>query len=108
MIKLLVSNLSSQGNSIVEWKAWRCESEDKVSELKVMHGRQTDSKTGETDYEFNVTPINTLPHGTATATMVFFDIMKTESETLKIKIQAKDMYGKKHSCIVTHSEKKSH
>lgn len=98
MPEVFVSNLSSQGNAIVGWRAW-LKGKDSLTEISVPEGNVTDSKTGEVDWLFNATPINVGPHATITCKLTFVHIKKPDNApTLELKIEAKDMYGKRYYC----------
>jgi hypothetical protein len=61
MLKVLISNMSNQGNSVVRWKAWMKDKNGDLRVIRVPQGKVTDSKTGVVDSVFNATPINVLP-----------------------------------------------
>ncbi len=97
---MLISNLSSQGNSVVQWNAWLKTTDCQMRQLEILPGHSSDSETKVVDYEFNATPLNLMPHGTTCAQMEFFRIQKGDySDPFELTIEAKDMYGKKYSCI---------
>jgi hypothetical protein len=104
-VTLFVSNLSSQGNSIVQWKAWLKTDDGHMKELDVRHGHQEDHETKQVDFEFNVTPFNLMPHATAPAIMAFFHVNKSDyADPFELKVHAKDMYGKKYNCTCVHPQ----
>jgi hypothetical protein len=99
MLEVLVSNLSSQGNAIVAWRAWLKGKNGILTEIKVPEGKVTDSKTGEVDWVFNATPINVGPQATIACKLTFLGIEKPDNAVpLELKLEAKDMYGKHYFC----------
>jgi hypothetical protein len=99
MLKVLISNMSNQGNSVVGWNAWMKDKNGNLRIIRVPQGNVTDSKTGVVESLFNATPINVLPHATVEAALTFFQIKTAEyAVPLEIKVEAKDMYGKRYSC----------
>jgi hypothetical protein len=99
-LTVLVSNLSSQGNTVTQWKAWLKTRDGQMKALEIMQGHSQDAETKVIDYEFNVTPLNVMPHGTISSQMHFFHIRREDfANPFELKVEATDMYGKKYSCI---------
>jgi hypothetical protein len=99
LLEVLVSNHSSQPNSILKWRAWLKNKEGKLRELPVKEGKQVDATTKDVDHLLNATPFDVAPHATLVAHMAFFDLKKPEyAFPLQLKLEAKDRYGKHYSC----------
>jgi hypothetical protein len=99
LLEVVICNLSSQANAILEWTAWLKNKGGELIEIRVKQGRVTDSKTGNVDSVFNFTPVNIGPHSSTLSNIAFFDIRQDENAfPLTLKVQAKDMYGKRYEC----------
>lgn len=103
MPEVFVSNLSSQGNAVVRWRAWLKGKDGSLTEVKVPEGKATDAKTGEVDWVFNATPINIGPQATVSCKLTFLEIKRADNSVpLELKLEAKDMYGKHYFCWCKH------
>lgn len=99
MLEVFISNLSSQGNSVVGWRAWLKSNGNSLTEMSVKEGRVTDSQTREVDWVFNATPISVGPHATILSHLMFLDIKKPANNlAIEMKLEATDMYGKHYIC----------
>jgi hypothetical protein len=100
-VTLMVSNHSSQANSVVRWQAWMTLVDGKKRELPIKPGQIT-NQDGSVDRRFNDVPLNVGSHSTAEGLLTFFHINTSEfKEPLELKVVAHDMYGKHFDCIFT-------
>jgi hypothetical protein len=103
MPEVFVSNLSSQGNAVVVWRAWLKGQDNTLTEVRVREGKVTDSKTGDVDWVFNATPVNVGPHDTIPCKLAFFEIRKRDNAApLELRLEAEDIHGKHYFCWCRH------
>jgi hypothetical protein len=103
-LTVLISNLSSRPNSVVQFEAAMLKTDGEYQALLADHrtawrGLGTGHATGT---EYCVTPVNVPPHSTTESLLKFYDIDKRlYRQPLTLKITAVDMHGKRFVGHVT-------